>query len=120
MKLVRVYSDDSGATHIDEVGDVLQERLSGRPLERADTAQWDEVPASGLSFRRVDADALVPGFHRAPVRICLLLLGGGFEVEVASGATSRVGPGDALLLEDLTGEGHISRGIAEVAVVRLP
>jgi hypothetical protein len=115
MTFVRIYSDEDGVTHLEDLADLQRERLPGSLDER-----WDDIPARGLSFVRVDADAVVPGFHNAPNRLFLVIMGGAFELEVPNGDTRRVGPGDAVLVEDVTGQGHISRGVADVAVIRLP
>ena len=51
-----------------------------------------------------------------------LTLAGEFELEVGSGEVRRFGPGDVVLLEDVTGRGHIGRVLSEPfiwAVIKL-
>ena len=35
------------------------------------------------------------------------------EIEVGDGTVARIGPGDVVLAEDLTGQGHITRGVGQ-------
>ena len=35
------------------------------------------------------------------------------EIEVGDGTVARIGPGDVVLAEDLTGQGHITRVVGE-------
>ena len=48
-------------------------------------------------------------WHPSPRRQLYINLGGRLEAKVADGETRRVGPGDIVLLEDLTGKGHVTR-----------
>ena len=56
---------------------------------------------------------LPPGYvldwHCAPRRQYSITLSGAAEIQVGDGTVVRVGPGDVLLAEDLTGQGHITR-----------
>ena len=44
-----------------------------------------------------------------PRRQYSISLSGQAEIEVGDGTIARVGPGDVVLAEDLTGQGHITR-----------
>ena len=59
-----------------------------------------------------------------PRRQYTITLEGEAEIEVGDGMVKRVGPGDVLLAEDLTGQGHITRVVGSqarfYAVVPLP
>ena len=48
-------------------------------------------------------------WHCAPGRQYVVTLDGEGEIEVGDGSTKRFGPGDVLLAEDLTGQGHVTR-----------
>ena len=51
-------------------------------------------------------------WHNAPRRqYAIFLSGGQMEVVIGDGTTRRFGPGDAVLFEDLTGQGHTSRSV---------
>jgi hypothetical protein len=62
--------------------------------------------------------------HTAPRRQFFVQLTGVIEVEGADGATTRTGPGEVTLVEDITGSGHITRIIGDSPVtgafVQLP
>ena len=58
-----------------------------------------------------------PGYvldwHCAPRRQYSISLSGQAEIEVGDGTIARVGPGDVVLAEDLTGQGHITRVVGD-------
>jgi len=66
--------------------------------------------AAGVIFRTTDGEYEY-GFHNAPCRQYVVNLEGSLELEVGSGEKRRLNPGDILLGEDLTGEGHITRAV---------
>src|SRR5207245_9257371 len=55
----------------------------------------------------------IPGYvlswHCAPRRQYSISLSGQAEIEVGDGTVARVGPGDVVLAEDLTGQGPVPR-----------
>ena len=51
-------------------------------------------------------------WHNAPRRqYAIFMSGGQMEVGIGDGTVRRFGPGDAVLFEDLTGQGHTSRTV---------
>jgi len=64
--------------------------------------------ATGITFRLAPPGYILQ-WHCAPRRQYTITLSGAAEVEVGDGTVARVGPGDVLLAEDLTGQGHITR-----------
>ena len=100
---VRLYSDDEGESHFDEVE---------APLELTDFAP----PAAPLNFAPLgaaaaialmDADSTWDGgnAHPAPARQFMTSLDGEVEVTASDGTTRRIGQGDLLLIEDTAGRG---------------
>jgi hypothetical protein len=70
-----------------------------------------EQAASSLTFTR-SPDGRFSDWHTAPRRqYAIFLSGGQMEVVLGDGTTRRFGPGDAVLFEDLTGQGHTSRSV---------
>lgn len=67
-------------------------------------------PAAGVSFRRAPSD-LILDWHPAPRRQLVVTLTGEVEYEIGDGTRRRFGPGSVFLAEDLTGQGHIARGV---------
>jgi quercetin dioxygenase-like cupin family protein len=50
-------------------------------------------------------------WHPAPRRQFVITLTGEVEYEIGDGTRRRFGPGSIFLAEDLTGQGHIARGV---------
>ena len=104
-KMFRVYSGSDGKSHLEEVPwdmkpfkDVEGSLGEGTPMQ----------PASGVTFR-VFQPGYVLNWHCAPRRQYSITLSGQAEIEVGDGTKARVGPGDVVLAEDLTGQGHVTR-----------
>ncbi|HEY5646459.1 MAG TPA: hypothetical protein VIS76_10980 [Pseudomonadales bacterium] len=103
MKILRVYTGDDGASHFEDVDIELEDRGGAGRI----SAPW---PATGVLFREVDGDYALD-FHNAPRRQLVINLTGSVDIEVGDGTVRRLGPGDILLAEDTTGQGHISRAV---------
>lgn len=111
MNYLRVYSDDDGETHFEDVE--IKTAASKSPVSDARVEISDLIPANGMLFRRVvsDHDPDIP--HVAPRRQFVVHLSGGAELEVSDGQRRLIGPGDVVFVEDTTGKGHITRRIGE-------
>ncbi len=103
--IIRVYTGSDGQSHLEEMNLPLEPFVDtegaygeGTPLE----------PATGITFRVAE-----PGYfldwHNAPRRQYTITLSGEAEIGVGDGTVRRVGAGDVLLAEDLTGQGHTTR-----------
>jgi quercetin dioxygenase-like cupin family protein len=104
-KIFRVYSGADGQSHIAE------EPLALQPFRDTEGAYGEGTPlqqATGITFR-LAPPGYVLNWHCAPRRQYTITLSGTAEIEVGDGTIRRVGPGDVLLAEDLTGQGHITR-----------
>jgi len=104
-KVWRVYSGSDGKSHIAEVP------LAMKPFADTEGAHGEGTPmqsATGIAFR-VAPPGYVLDWHCAPRRQYSISLSGVAEIEVGDGTVARVGPGDVVLAEDLTGQGHITR-----------
>jgi hypothetical protein len=104
-KIWRVYSGADGRSHIAE------EPLAMKPFVDSEGAHGEATPmqsVSGIAFR-VSPPGYVLDWHCAPRRQYSISLSGTAEIEVGDGTVARVGPGDVVLAEDLTGQGHITR-----------
>jgi quercetin dioxygenase-like cupin family protein len=69
---------------------------------------------AGLRFIR-RSPGLIEDWHPAPQRQYGITLSGRGEVEVAGGKKIRLEPGRIILIEDLTGKGHITRAVGPEA-----
>ncbi len=98
VRVVRLYSGDDGESHFEDLEIPIEGGLSmAFPV---DTLDFREAPEEH------DAD-----WHNASRRQFVITTSGALEVEIAGGETRRLGVGDAMLAEDLTGHGHISRTV---------
>jgi len=104
-KIWRVFSDSSGQSRIVEMPLEMRPFLDTEGAHGEGTAM---LPASGIVFR-VSPPGYVLGWHCAPRRQYSVSLSGTAEIEVGDGTVARLGPGDVVLAEDLTGQGHITR-----------
>jgi hypothetical protein len=68
------------------------------------------IATNGVIFRRSAHDQFVD-WHHAPRRQFVVTLSGEAEVEASDGEVRRIVPGTVMLADDLTGRGHITRGV---------
>jgi quercetin dioxygenase-like cupin family protein len=103
--IFRVYTGADGQSHIAE------EPLTLQSFVDSEGAHGEGTPlqgATGITFRLAPPGYIL-SWHCAPRRQYTITLSGAAEVEVGDGTVARVGAGDVLLAEDLTGQGHITR-----------
>jgi hypothetical protein len=101
FKYVRLYTGSDGETHMEDVE--LELTDSGRGTDVS-----PEFEAGGVNFAKFRDDYSFDQ-HNAPRRRFVIMLSGSIEVEASDGQVRTLGPGTALLAEDLTGVGHKSR-----------
>ena len=104
MLVTRIYSGDDGQSHFEELE---------VPLVISDAgAMSTKIPIESIFFRDTSqAGPEVWDFHVAPRRQLVVHVRGRTEIEVGSGDKHTFGPGDVLLADDQTGQGHISRQV---------
>lgn len=105
----RVYSGPDGQSHIDEVS------LPMKPFRDTEGAYGEGTAmesVAGIAFR-VAPPGYVLDWHCAPRRQYSISLSGVAEIEVGDGTVARIGPGDVVLAEDLTGQGHVTRVVGD-------
>ncbi len=98
MAIIRIYTGNDGQSH----------------MEGLDLASHPDLtsmqPTQGIQFRRSEAGQF-SDWHNAPRRQYVIVLSGEMEIGLADGTLHRFGPGDVLLAEDLTGQGHTTRAV---------
>jgi len=99
----RLFTGSDGQTHAEEI------ELELGPGEGS-TELTEMAKATGAQFRR-QAPNYFEDWHTAPRRQYVVTLSGQGEIEIGGGKRIPLGPGRILLVEDLTGRGHISRGV---------
>jgi len=103
MKITRVFADEHGESHFEDVKIALADAGAiGRLSER--------VPASAVIFRTNEPNYDYD-WHPAPERQLIVLLDGSIEIEVSSGERRTFAGGDVLLVEDTEGRGHRTRNV---------
>lgn len=105
MKIVRIYADDQGESHFEDIELPF--------TRRGDTELTELQPATGIIFRRTPPDQFID-WHPAPRRQYVITLAGEVEIQASDGEVRRFGPGDVMLADDTTGKGHITRGIGSI------
>ena len=105
MQFVRMYTRDDGKTHFEDIPE---------KFEITDLAQrTDTEDTSGIQFI-YQPPGYVIEMHPAPRRQYVITLQGQAELILADGTRRLFIPGDVVLAEDITGEGHITKVIGEI------
>jgi hypothetical protein len=99
----RIYADQDGESHFEDVGVELDQSSRGSDLSVL-------IPATGVIFRRSPADQHID-WHPAPRRQFVITLSGRAEIEASDGEIRQIGPGTVMLADDTSGKGHITRGV---------
>jgi hypothetical protein len=100
MRAVRMYTGDDQRTYFEEI----------------DLPEGEQIPVKHMVFGTLDG--FDQPLHTAPRRQLVVVLEGAIELGSPTG-TVTIGPGEALLAEDTTGEGH-SHTIAHARLLTLP
>jgi hypothetical protein len=107
VKITRLYTGADNKTHAEEISVPLPVVPANRSSERSEymsftNAQWVRT---GTSY---DLD-----WHVAPRRQYVVTVAGESEVIIGDGTHIRLYPGKVMLVEDTTGQGHISKAIGD-------
>ncbi len=103
MRVTRIYTGEDGQSHFEDLE---------VPLAPGEDQLSDLVPLRGVVFRNT-----LPGstldYHPAPRRQFVVTLTGSVEVGCGDGTARVFGPGDVMLADDLTGQGHTSTQLGD-------
>jgi hypothetical protein len=100
MKVVRIYTGTDNQTHFQDLTPETFATIAGKVGEGP--VRLNQGPAKSFS-----------DFHNAPRRQYVVITSGVLEIEIGDGTKRQLVPGDVLVAEDLTGKGHITRGVGE-------
>lgn len=103
MKITRIFSDDDGESHFEDVEIPLVDQGEIGFLS-------DDIAVKKLQFRTVSADYNYD-FHHAPQKQYIVLLDGGVEIETSLGEIRQFETGEILLVEDTSGKGHKTKNL---------
>ncbi len=106
MKITRVYSDNKGESHFEDLK---------IPLNEAGPIGFlsDSIPVKDIIFREVEP-SYDYDFHTAPQRQYIVLLDGAIEIETSLGDKRQFKAGDVLLVEDTEGKGHKTKNLTPI------
>ena len=105
VTVMRLYSASDGPAFADTFELMLTPSATYSSAE-----QSEAFKASGIQFLRLPRGK-VQDWHNPAHRQYILVLNGKCEVEIAGGKKLLMTPGQIVLLEDVTGKGHITRSI---------
>ena len=111
MAIIRIHTGPDGKSHFEEITPKFEPR--GDKSENAEL-----IPGSGIVIRRFEPTRSNP-WHHAPGRAAVFTLSGSVDIEIGDGTVRRLGPGDILIAEDLTGQGHVTREVGPEARVSI-
>ena len=116
-KYLRIYSDDQGESHFDDV-EVNFKPVDFTPfLPPIDFASL--FPATSCSLISGPAEVDFDEFHPAPRRQLLCMVQGEGEMRTSDGSLKVIKTGNLVLVEDTTGKGHSSRFTSEGDIIVL-
>lgn len=100
MKITRLYSDENGESHFEDMDIPLK---SGGKIGSLS----DILPVTGMMLRENPGDYIYD-WHPTPQKQYIIMLEGMLVVEVSDGEQRTFSPGEILLVEDIDGKGHKS------------
>lgn len=120
LNYIRISNDQNGETHFQDVTPALAAVDFAPPAPPFNVSP--PMPSQRMLLASVPA-GWVGDWHPTPQRQFAILLSGQLEVEVSDGELRRLGAGSVVLLEDVSGKGHLTRvvgdGEARLAFVQL-
>lgn len=99
-RVTRIYSSSNGDSHVERL--VISPDAGPVPITRMTAGVYQ---GSG---------ARAPAWHTAPRRQFAINMTGALEVEISDGTRHRIGAGDLVYLEDVTGKGHVTRALGPI------
>lgn len=121
MKYVRLYADEEGESHWEDLEVGLVATAYAPPAPPINVSS--PVETKQLIFLSVPSGWL-GDWHPSPTRQFMLFTEGELEVQTSEGDVRRFLAGDVVLGEDTHGKGHLSRVLGEgrlsAVVVQLP
>jgi len=106
MDFLRIWADDDGVSHFEDV--TLPSRVT--PPERGVAELWwsEPVAVDRVHFLLVRAVDQRPDWHRAPQRQFVTFLTGWVRLTAGDGQERTLPAGSTVLAEDLYGTGHVT------------
>jgi hypothetical protein len=103
MRIHNLYTDANGQSHFSDIEvEWVEERRGSKMSKR--------LPASGIIFRETQAAHDID-WHPAPRRQYIINLDAGVKITASDGESRLIGTGEVILVEDITGKGHLSQHV---------
>ncbi len=106
MRIHNLYTDANGESHFRDIEVDWAEERRGSKLSK-------RMPATGIIFRETSADYDLD-WHPAPRRQYIVNLDAGVQITASDGESRVIGAGEIILVEDITGKGHLSKGLGKM------
>jgi hypothetical protein len=103
MRIHNLYTDANGESHFRDIEVEWAEERRGSKLSK-------RLPANGIIFRETKPENTVD-WHNAPRRQYIVNLQSGVKITASDGESRVIGVGEVLLVEDVSGKGHLSEGL---------
>ena len=101
MRVHNLYVDENGESHFRDIEiEWAEQRGASRYSKR--------LPATGIIFRETAGDYDLD-WHPAPRRQYIINLDAGVKITASDGEARVIGAGEVILVEDVTGKGHLSQ-----------
>ena len=105
MRIHNLYEDEDGQSHFRDIE--VEWTSEGRGGKLA-----DRLPATGIIFRQVQPEYELD-WHSAPRRQDIINLDAGVQITASDGEARIIGAGEVILVEDISGKGHLSKAVDE-------
>ena len=103
MRIHNLYTDADGQSHF---RDIEVEWVENRNFSKLS----QRLPATGIIFRETSGDYDMD-WHPAPRRQYIINLDAGVQITASDGEARVIAAGEVILVEDVTGKGHLSKSI---------
>ena len=121
MQYTRLYADDAGESHFEDVTVEFQEMDYAPPSPPMGLSEMMKATQTGFLLASLDWKGEV--WHPVSVRQFMVVVAGRVAATVSDGNTREFGMGAVLLLEDTHGKGHSTEVLGNengvVAVIHL-
>jgi quercetin dioxygenase-like cupin family protein len=114
MKFPMIYADEQGETHFG-VQEIPDRKVAMGPPPNPTGQMSDFGAVTTMCAFSVPAGTDAPA-HNAPQTYVVIVLSGEGEVAASDGEVRRFHPGEVIFCNDLTGKGHVTRAITDLAL----
>ncbi len=99
-RVTRIYTTADGQSHVEDL--TIADNAGPVPLKSMTAGVY-----RGSGVR-------APDWHNAPRKQFAINMTGDLEVELSDGKRRKIGAGDLIFLEDVTGRGHVTRPLGPI------